>query len=171
MSVQTIIVPYCVTNICTWTIAKHYFELENSHFIHCKWYVDFLLQIAPESESRVLENITEIEKHFFPLFDFFFSLFQHIQMSSANEKKTNYNFVKSHKILSIIKLSQWHSHWSVIKAISKPKPNPFAFISNSLWLCSVSISRHISFFLSATKTNFYRWDFFSNCSRFQVDIV
>lgn len=142
MSVQTIMVPYCVTNICTWTIAKHYFDLENSHFIHC----DFLLQIAPESESRVLENITEIEKHFFPLFDFFFSLFQHIQMSSANEKKTNYNFVKSHKILSIIKLSQWHSHWNVVKAISKPKPNPFAFISNSLWLCSVSISLHISFF-------------------------
>lgn len=61
------------------------------------------------------------------------------------------------------------ARWSVVKAIFKPKPNPFTFVSNSLWNAFYPyLVRFLSYFrLSlARKTNFYRWDFSVKLSTF-----
>ena len=135
------------------------------------------LQIAPESDSCALKNITEIENSFFKVF-FHFSIFSFLAYTPEFQTfKYQRKTKKKRKILS--KATQFFrlinfpnttlARWSVVKAISKPKPNPFTFVSNSLWVALYPYLVWISVIFSlslARKTNFYRWDFSVKLSTF-----
>lgn len=127
----------------------------------------------------VLWSILQRSKtHFWRFFIFQFFPFSHIllnarpniQISTKTEQRNSKILSKATKFFRLLNFPNTTlARWSVVKAISKPKPNPFTFVSNSLRAALYPyLVRFLSYFRHplVRKTNFYRWDFSVKLSTF-----